>query len=72
MYTIKNDAEMEIRHAQITNAEEARNPVCLRLPGHLTEIKKSSFNDIIIYFLKRIHTLNNRTIFGKEKNPNKI
>ena len=41
MYTIKNDAEMEIRHAQITNAEEARNPVCFRLPGHLTEIKKN-------------------------------
>ena len=45
MYTIKNDAEVVIRHAQITEAAEARKRFCLHLSEHLPENKK-----IIIQF----------------------
>ena len=49
MYTIKNDAEVEIRHAQITNAVEARDPFCFRLSGHFPVINKINFNDIYMF-----------------------
>lgn len=66
MYTIKNDAEVEIRHAQITNAVEARDPFCFRLSGHFPVINKINFNDI--YMFSKMNSEKQKNLQPKKPN----